>query len=258
MNYTQADKILQGRSFNQKKIMHNTLLLRIKASDDSYYFAIRYYNTEIIRMYSGDVREINLDGWTTTATMDRLRKYVPAIFVRDKRSDCYRVFSCRSEYPQTKEEIGQGLVLNPYGLFRFSIGELPVVTKQERLHKMECLIPGHLWRSRGHWNKPVDNPFTLSKVTEKDRIELLCNTAGLPNKYKWHLTRGKEDLGYFETMRAAQLRAYEVSEQWSFPIKNKYGYHPRKESNENVYRKEDLVSSESRRRTTEGGMGVIC
>ena len=72
MNYRLADKLLQGRCRESRKLENNTYLQR--RGDN---IAVKLHNTDVVTFApNGDV-VLDSGGWLTSTTKDRMNKYLP-------------------------------------------------------------------------------------------------------------------------------------------------------------------------------------
>lgn len=78
--YEEADRILQGRNKQSKKLANNTYLLR----NDNGTFSIRLHQTDIIVINSDNTYTLNSGGWLSMTTKARMNEFAPVRISQNK------------------------------------------------------------------------------------------------------------------------------------------------------------------------------
>lgn len=79
MDYQQADRMLQGRCRESRKLGNNTYLVRRDGG-----IAVRLHATDVVTFkLNGDVL-LNSGGWRTPTTKDRINQYAPVIIAQER------------------------------------------------------------------------------------------------------------------------------------------------------------------------------
>lgn len=105
-----------GRNANKERrpLANNTHLYRMKPDGSSagqWHYAVKLYNTFILRIYANNCHHVSAGGWQTVTTKARLNKYSPA-----------RVYSAKgSWWVRTKDDVPivfeDGMMFNSVGEF---------------------------------------------------------------------------------------------------------------------------------------------
>jgi hypothetical protein len=72
MNYGEADKLLQGRCKQSRKVANNTYLRRHADCID-----VRIHATDVVTFWADGRVELRSGGWNTMTTKDRINRYLP-------------------------------------------------------------------------------------------------------------------------------------------------------------------------------------
>lgn len=73
MNFQEADRLLQGRCSQSRKLENNTYLQR----SDGNTIAVRLHSTDILTFHADGRIEVSTGGWNTITTRYRLNRYLP-------------------------------------------------------------------------------------------------------------------------------------------------------------------------------------
>ncbi len=91
MTYNEAEKLLQGRCRNRRKLQNNTYLERRDPSS----IAIRLHTTDIITLHRDGSFRLDSGGWNTPTTRDRINRYIPRHRVWTERGVMFLVRTLR-------------------------------------------------------------------------------------------------------------------------------------------------------------------
>ena len=85
MNYEQADKKLQGRNKDSRKVANNTYLQRREEGK----IVLKLHNTDIITWLPNGEAEFYAGGYQTVTTKSRMNEYTPSLSIYQKKGIWY-------------------------------------------------------------------------------------------------------------------------------------------------------------------------
>jgi len=91
MTYKEADKLLQGRCRNRRKLENNTYLERRSQNT----VAVRLHSTDVVTLHRDGSFQLDSGGWNTITTRDRINRYLPRYHVSSERGVLFLVRTLR-------------------------------------------------------------------------------------------------------------------------------------------------------------------
>ena len=114
MDYATANKQLQGRCYNSRKVANNTYLIR-----DGEDIAVRLHNTNVVTFKpNGDV-VLDSGGWKTVTTKERMNRFMPHFGLYQEKGVWYVAdgycYGCTDETAHVKVAYADGMTIHADG-----------------------------------------------------------------------------------------------------------------------------------------------